>query len=150
MISRQRYIHLKIGKRMKELRLDRLVHPTEGGQPPPRPPHGGGPPHIAPPLFIPQLQDGMFKAYDAGSMKGCLYQNTNVWLKMAVHFGFTPHMSAIIQWRGIDGDEVNSDGLIMERTRMRYNHFNVIKKTIRIGGLFFQSFNPKNNQENRK
>lgn len=76
-------------------------------------------------------------------------------LKMAVHFGFTPLMWAIIPWQVIDGDEVNSDGPIMERMRMRYNHFNVMKKTIRISGLFFsffkfQSFNPKNNQESRK
>ncbi|GAB6259472.1 hypothetical protein PSKAS_49950 [Peribacillus sp. N1] len=55
---------------------------------------------------------------------------------MAAHFGFTPHMSAIIPWQVIDGDEVNSDGHIMERTRMRYNSFIVIKITIRISGLF--------------
>jgi hypothetical protein len=42
---------------------------------------------------------------------------------MAVHFGFTQHMSDIIQWQVIDGDEVNSDGLIMERTRMKYSSF---------------------------
>jgi hypothetical protein len=61
-----------------------------GGQPPPRPPHGGGPPHIAPPLFIPQLHDGMYKAIDAGSMKGCLYQNTYVSLKNGRSFWFYP------------------------------------------------------------
>jgi hypothetical protein len=47
---------------------------------------------------------------------------------MAVHFGFTQHMSDIIPWLVIDGDEVNSDGPIMERTRMKYNSSIVIKK----------------------
>ncbi|GAA1377795.1 hypothetical protein GCM10009597_26510 [Peribacillus frigoritolerans] len=47
---------------------------------------------------------------------------------MAVHFGFTQHMSDIIQWQVIVGDEVNSDGPIMGRTRMKYNTFIVIKK----------------------
>ncbi|PHD70489.1 hypothetical protein COF64_25355 [Bacillus sp. AFS043905] len=57
---------------------------------------------------------------------------------MAVHFGFTQHVSDIIQWQVIVGDEVNSDGPIMGRTRMKYNTFIVIKKqkTIRICGLF--------------
>lgn len=61
-----------------------------GGEPPPRPPQGGGPPHIAPPLFIPQIHDGMYKEIDAGSMKGCLYQNTYVWLKNGRSFWFYP------------------------------------------------------------
>ncbi|WP_350301850.1 hypothetical protein [Peribacillus frigoritolerans] len=64
--------------------------PSYGDQPPPRPPHGGGPPHIAPPLFTPQLHDGMSKAMDTGSIKGCLYKHTYVWLKNGRSFWFYP------------------------------------------------------------
>jgi hypothetical protein len=96
---------------------------------------------------------------------------------MAVHFGFTQHMSDIIPWQVIDGDEVNSGGPIMERTRMKYNSFIVIKKqsafadcsvcrqkgdskwshpepckelVIFIFSLIIHNFNPKNSLENRK
>lgn len=64
--------------------------PSYGDHPPPRPPHGGGPPHIAPPLFTPQLHDGMSKAMDTGSLKGCLYKHTYVWLKNGRSFWFYP------------------------------------------------------------
>ncbi|MFJ7752187.1 hypothetical protein ACQKGI_12365 [Peribacillus muralis] len=61
-----------------------------GQQNPPRPPQGGGPPHMAPPLFIPQLTGGLIKAMDSGSLKGCLYQNTYVWLRNGRSFWFYP------------------------------------------------------------
>ncbi|KWW11163.1 hypothetical protein AS888_03035 [Peribacillus simplex] len=62
-----------------------------GGQAsPPRPPQGGGPPHMAPPLFIPKLTGSMLQALDPGSMKGCLYQNTYVWLRNGRSFWFYP------------------------------------------------------------
>ncbi|QNU05811.1 hypothetical protein [Peribacillus butanolivorans] len=48
---------------------------------------------------------------------------------MAAHFGFTLPMLAIILWLDIDGDEVSNVGPIMERTRVKYALFNVIKKT---------------------
>ncbi|WP_167456938.1 hypothetical protein [Peribacillus butanolivorans] len=38
-------------------------------------------------------------------------------------------MLAIILWLDIDGDEVSNVGPIMERTRVKYALFNVIKKT---------------------
>ncbi|MFD4815501.1 hypothetical protein [Peribacillus butanolivorans] len=93
-----------------------------GGQPPPRPPQGGGPPHKAPPLFIPQFPGGMFKAIDTGSMKGCLYQNTYVWLINGRSFWFYPtyvgyNSVAGYRWRpsqqrwayyGTDASEIRS------------------------------------------
>ena len=93
-----------------------------GGQPPPRPPQGGGPPHKAPPLFIPQFPGGMIKAIDAGSMKGCLYQNTYVWLINGRSFWFYPtyvgyNSVAGYRWRqsqqrwayyGTDASEIRS------------------------------------------
>ncbi|MGG0285050.1 transporter [Peribacillus butanolivorans] len=93
-----------------------------GGQPPPRPPQGGGPPYKAPPLFIPQFPGGMIKAIDAGSMKGCLYQNTYVWLINGRSFWFYPtyvgyNSVAGYRWRpsqqrwayyGTDASEIRS------------------------------------------
>ncbi|WP_285766377.1 transporter [Peribacillus sp. SI8-4] len=60
-----------------------------GGQPKP-PQGGGGPPYMAPPLFTPKLTGGMLNAIDPGSMKGCLYQNTYVWLRNGRSFWFYP------------------------------------------------------------
>ncbi|MEI2470549.1 hypothetical protein V8V75_13385 [Peribacillus frigoritolerans] len=51
---------------------------------------GPAPPHIAPPLFTPQLHEGMYKAMDTGSMKGCLYKHTYIWLKNGRSFWFYP------------------------------------------------------------
>lgn len=66
---------------------------------PPGPSYGGGTPHIAPPLFIPQLHDGMYKAIDAGSMNGRFYQHTYVWFKNVRSFCFPPNLSVKIRGR---------------------------------------------------
>ncbi|MBT2666059.1 hypothetical protein J7J00_11140 [Bacillus sp. ISL-4] len=54
------------------------------------PSYGGGPPHIASPLIIPQVSRWIYKAIDAGSMKRVLYQHTYVWLKNVRSFWFSP------------------------------------------------------------
>ncbi|PEZ81608.1 hypothetical protein CN380_11945 [Bacillus sp. AFS017274] len=88
---------------------------------PPGPSYGGGPPHIAPPLIIPQLSRWMYKAIDTGSMKGCFYQHTYVWLKNVRSFWLSPtcrlNSVAGYRWRrgqqrwaynGTDGHEIQS------------------------------------------
>ncbi|WP_180320068.1 hypothetical protein [Peribacillus loiseleuriae] len=106
--------------------------PPQGGghgQYPGPPPHGGhgqdhhdGPPTAAPPLFVPQLSGGLLKAVDPGSLRGCLYRNTYIWLESGRGFWFYPtyvgrYSVAGYRWRrnlqrwvyfGVDADQIRS------------------------------------------
>lgn len=63
--------------------------------PPSGPPTGGpggqeGPPSGPPPSFVPQQQQVSLFAVDPGSMRGCLFRYTYVWLNNRQQFWFYP------------------------------------------------------------
>ena len=60
--------------------------------PPSGPPTGaqGGPPSGPPPSFVPQQQQASLFAVDPGSMRGCLFRYTYVWLNNRQQFWFYP------------------------------------------------------------
>jgi hypothetical protein len=65
-----------------------------GGGPPFGPPgqgQGGGPPTAPPPSFVPtQSQQAQVFAVDPGSIRGCLFRYTYVWLRGPGQFWFYP------------------------------------------------------------
>ncbi|RFU71190.1 transporter [Peribacillus saganii] len=79
--------------------------PFQGGGPGSQQQGAGSPPSGPPPQFVPQMstaQGAQVFAVDPGSMRGCLYRYTYVWLNTGNSFWFFPTFigrNSVAGWR---------------------------------------------------